>query len=90
VAVTAKSRNPTAAKAFLAFLHSDAGQRIFAEKGYRPVNDALVDRAKFPAPSGLFKIGKLGGWSAVNAKFFDPDKGVVAKIEKSLGVSTAK
>ena len=32
----------------------------------------------------------LGGWSAVNDKFFDPDKGIVAGIEKSLGVSTAK
>jgi sulfate transport system substrate-binding protein len=90
VAVTSKSKNPTAAKSFLAFLHSDAGQKIFAEKGYRPVNESLVDKAKFPTPTGLFKIDKFGGWSAVNDKFFDPDKGVVAKIEKSLGVSTAK
>lgn len=90
VAVTSKSKNPEVAKKFVAFLHSDAGQKIYAEKGYRPVRDALVDKAKFPTPSGLFQITKFGGWSAVNDKFFDPDKGVVARIEKSLGVSTEK
>ena len=66
------------------------GQQIFASKGYRPVDQSLVDKSKFPTPSGLFTIDKLGGWSTVNTKFFDPDNGVVAKIEKSLGVSTSK
>ncbi len=34
-------------------------------------------------------IDKFGGWTAVNTKFFDPQTGIVAKDEQSLGVSTA-
>jgi sulfate transport system substrate-binding protein len=90
IAVTTNSANAAKAKAFIDFLSSKEGQQIFASKGYRPVNDALVDKSKFPLPKGLFTIEKLGGWSTVNSKFFDPNKGVVAKIEQSLGVSTAK
>jgi sulfate/thiosulfate transport system substrate-binding protein len=90
IAVTATSKDPTKAKAFISFLRSKQGQEIFQSKGYRPIDTTLVDKSKFPTPSGLFRIDKLGGWSTVNDKFFDPDKGVVAKIEKSLGVSTSK
>jgi sulfate transport system substrate-binding protein len=78
------------AQAFIDFAQSDEAQKIFGEKGYRSVNKALVDKAKYPTPPGLFEITKFGGWSAVNDKFFDPDKGVVAKIEQDLGVSTEK
>src|SRR3954467_2524663 len=90
IAVTTTSKDPAKAKEFIAFLRSKQGQQIFQSKGYRPGDESLVDKSKFPTPSNLFKIDKLGGWSAVNDKFFDPDNGVVAKIEKSLGVSTSK
>jgi sulfate/thiosulfate transport system substrate-binding protein len=90
IAVTSTSKDPSKANAFIAFLRSKQGQQIFQSKGYRPVTPSLVDKSKFPTPKNLFTIEKLGGWSAVNDKFFDPDNGVVAKIEKSLGVSTAK
>jgi sulfate/thiosulfate transport system substrate-binding protein len=78
------------AKAFVDFTRSQEAQRIYAEKGYRSVIPSVVDRSKYPAPPKLFEITKFGGWSAVNDKFFDPEKGVVAKIEKDLGVSTEK
>jgi sulfate transport system substrate-binding protein len=78
------------AQPFVDFAQSNEAQKIFAEKGYRSVNESLVDKAKYPTPPGLFEITKFGGWSAVNDKFFDPDKGVVAKIEQDLGVSTEK
>jgi sulfate/thiosulfate transport system substrate-binding protein len=90
IAVTSTSKDPSKAKAFIAFLRSKQGQEIFQSKGYRPVDQSLVDKSKFPTPTDLFTIDKLGGWSSVNDKFFDPDNGVVAKIEKSLGVSTSK
>jgi sulfate transport system substrate-binding protein len=90
IAVTATSKSAAKAKEFIAFLRSNAGQEIFQSKGYRPLDQSLVDKSKFPTPKTLFTIDKLGGWSTVNTKFFDPDKGVVATIEKSLGVSTAK
>ena len=44
---------------------------------------------KFPTPAQEFDISKFGGWSTVNDKFFDPDKGIVAEIFKSQGKSTA-
>jgi sulfate transport system substrate-binding protein len=88
IAVTTKANNAAKAKAFVSFLESDAGQRIFASKGYRPVNPALVDKSKFPTPPQLFTIDKLGGWPAVMKKYFDPANGVVAKIEQANGVST--
>ncbi len=80
---------PAAAQKFLDFIWSDAGQRIWADNGYRPVNPKLVDPQKFPTPKGLFTIDKFGGWDKVNTDFFDETNGKVAKIEADLGVSTA-
>src|SRR3954451_19525188 len=39
---------PAAAQDFLDYVWSDAGQEIWAENGYRPVNPKLVDPKKFP------------------------------------------
>jgi sulfate/thiosulfate transport system substrate-binding protein len=88
IAVT-KDAKP-AAQQFVDWLHTDAAQKIFAERGYRPVVSSLADKSKFPTPPGLFTIDDVGGWDQVMTKFFDPDNGVVAKIEQGLGVSTAK
>jgi sulfate/thiosulfate-binding protein len=87
IAVAAKSRNPTAAKAFVDFLRSEAGQKLYAAKGYRPVDEAAAAGADFPTPSGLFTIRDVGGWSDVNKRFFDKEAGIVAGIERQLGVS---
>jgi sulfate/thiosulfate-binding protein len=78
------------AKAFVTFLESSAGQKIYASKGYRPVDASVLDKKQFPTPKTLFKIDALGGWTKVNDQFFDPATGEVAKIEQDLGVSTAK
>ena len=55
---------------------------------YRPVLKSVNDPQKFPTPKQLFEIDEFGGWSEVNEKFFDPDKGVMAEINKAKGVST--
>jgi sulfate transport system substrate-binding protein len=88
IAVTEAAAEP-AAEEFLKFLWSDAGQEIWAEKGYRPVNPKLVDPKQFPTPKDLFKISQFGGWGKVNDDFFDEETGSVAKIESELGVSTS-
>jgi sulfate transport system substrate-binding protein len=88
IAVTTDAPEP-AAEDFLDFLWSDAGQEIWAENGYRPVNPKLVDPKQFPTPKGLFKISQFGGWSKVNDQFFDEESGSVAKLETELGVSTS-
>jgi sulfate/thiosulfate-binding protein len=88
-AVTAESKSPSQAKAFVDWLVAPEAQRIFASKGYRSVLPHLVDKKRFPTPKSLFKIDEFGGWSKVNDAFFGPDKGSVAGIERDLGVSTA-
>jgi sulfate transport system substrate-binding protein len=90
VAVTAKSKHPKEAKAFLDFLYSETAQRIFADKGYRPVVDGVAEADEFPKPSKLFTISDLGGWSDVSARFFDPEKGVLVQVETKLGVPLKK
>jgi sulfate transport system substrate-binding protein len=92
LAVVQKSKHLPQAQAFAAYLWSPAGQRIFAQHGYRPVDKAVFAQyaKQFPTPKGLFTIADLGGWTKVNAAFFDPATGAVAKIENQAGVSTAK
>jgi sulfate transport system substrate-binding protein len=80
---------PPAAEKFLDYIWSEAGQRIWAEKGYRPVDPSLVDPKQFPTPDDLFKIDEFGGWDKVNDEFFDDEAGKIAEIEKELGVSTS-
>jgi sulfate/thiosulfate transport system substrate-binding protein len=80
---------PAAAQSFLDYVWSDAGQELWAENGYRPVNPKLVDPKQFPTPKDLFTIDEFGGWSTVNDEFFDDETGKVADIEKELGVSTS-
>jgi len=55
---------------------------------YGSVLKSVDDPQKFPTPKQLFQIDEFGGWKAVNDKFFDPDKGVMAEINKAKGVST--
>ncbi len=88
IAVTKEASEP-ASEDFLKFIWSDAGQEIWAENGYRPVNPKLVDPKEFPTPPKLFKISQFGGWGKVNDDFFDEETGSVAKIEGELGVSTS-
>jgi sulfate transport system substrate-binding protein len=87
IAVAAKSRNPTQAKAFVDFLRSEPAQKTYAARGYRPVDQAAAASANFPRPSGLFTIKDMGGWSEVNKMFFDKEGGIVAGIERQVGVS---
>jgi sulfate transport system substrate-binding protein len=88
IAVTKDGPNTDKAKAFVNYLHTKPAQEIFASKGYRPVDKSLVDKSKFPTPKQLFTIQKFGGWGTVSDKFFDADTGVMAGIEKELGVPT--
>ncbi len=87
IAVVTRSRHAAQAKAFVDFLRSAEGQRIFAAKGYRPVNRQAPGADGFPQPKGLFTIDDLGGWDQVTRTFFDRRGGVMAGIEREVGVS---
>jgi sulfate transport system substrate-binding protein len=89
VAVTKNSAHPAEAKAFLTYLHSPEAQKIFVDNGYRPIAQG-VPGPNFPNPPGLFTIADLGGWQKVNKDFFDPSTGIMADVEKSIGVSVKK
>jgi sulfate/thiosulfate-binding protein len=90
VAVTANSRHPEAARAFVDFVRSETAQRIFADNGYRPVVEGVAKSGEFKAPAKVFTIADLGGWGPVTTRFFDPEKSVMTDVERKLGVSTAK
>jgi sulfate transport system substrate-binding protein len=82
--------NTAEGQKFVNYLLSPAGQQIWVQKGYRPVISGVPGAGKFPTPTNLFTISSLGGWKAVTKQFFEPETGIVTKIEQSLGVSTAK
>src|SRR6201996_3593894 len=58
IAATAKSSHQTQAKAFLSYQWSPAGQTIWAQQGYRPVDPTVANpcASKFPTPPQLFTI----------------------------------
>ena len=87
-AVTVKAG--ASAANFLEFVESTQGQAIFASKGFRPVTTGVTVGSvagandpsnPFPNPQHLETIANLGGWKTVNTEFFDPDNGIVTKIE---------
>ena len=72
------------------------GQRQFALKGFRPITDGVdtsgVAGAKdpsdpFPTPKHLLTVkDDFESWSALSAKFFDEENGIVTKIQDTSGV----
>ena len=89
IAVVGSGANAAQAQKFVSYLLSPAGQTIWASEGYRPVIPGVA-ASRFTTPAGLFTIDSLGGWKAATKQFFEPETGIVTKIEQSLGVSTAK
>ncbi len=87
VAVTTRSKNPQEARAFLDFLWGPKAQAVFAENGYRPVTEGVRTSHEFPTPPRLFTIAELGGWAEVSQRFFDPRRGIMAEVERRIGVS---
>jgi sulfate/thiosulfate transport system substrate-binding protein len=82
VAVVTESANPEKAQAFIDFLRTPDAQKVFGEKGYRSILPEVLETFDFPTPPTLFTIADLGGWSDVTAKLFDPDNGIVAKVQQ--------
>jgi sulfate/thiosulfate-binding protein len=87
IAVVKTSRNQAAAQAFVDYLRSPDGQRVWARAGYRPVLKDVGQEflTTFPTPSGLFTIDDLGGWPAVDKQFFDRDSGLISQLVREIG-----
>jgi sulfate transport system substrate-binding protein len=92
IAVVEKSQYKAEWNAFSRFLKSYPAQKILAQNGYRPVERRAIAeyRSKFPVRAGETQITDklLGGWRAVDRKWFDPSKSIMQQIEQSLGVAT--
>ena len=88
-ALTKSGLQKPAAKAFYKYLWSATAQKAFADQGYRPVLKSVAKNYHFVRPPGLFTVTSkqwgLNGWKKVNHRFFDPNNGIMAKIERSLG-----
>ncbi|MBE9058967.1 sulfate ABC transporter substrate-binding protein [Sphaerospermopsis sp. LEGE 08334] len=69
-------------EAFVKFLFTPEAQREFAKVGFRPVNPTVTKEVqnKFPRISKLYTVDSLGGWDAVQKKFFD-DGAIFDKIQ---------
>ena len=76
---------PSQAKSFVDFLYTPQAQKVFGDKGYRPVVPSVAAQFDFPTPTALFTIDKLGGWDEVTTTFFDRDNGIVAGDREEPG-----
>jgi sulfate transport system substrate-binding protein len=89
IAVLEAGPNRELAQKFVRFTKSDASQTLFAENGFRPVNPAILKKhaATYPARPGMFKVSDrtIGGWREADRRWFDPNHGLMAGIEKSIG-----
>ncbi|MFD1676193.1 sulfate ABC transporter substrate-binding protein [Alicyclobacillus fodiniaquatilis] len=65
------------AEAFVSFLESEQGQKIFEQAGFRPIDAALQSSAakKFPTPKDLFTVKDEGGWPKIDADLYS-DSGI--------------
>jgi len=87
----------SAAKDFLKFQLSTAGQTDYAKAGFRPVISGIkVDvpgandpSDPFPAVKTQYTIDKtFGGWDSANTKFFDEKTGIITKMIAGLHVGS--
>jgi sulfate/thiosulfate-binding protein len=63
--------NRVLAKAFLEFLLSADGQRIFADYGFRPVKPEVQgSSSERPVPRKLFTMTELGGWAKIQQDLY--------------------
>ncbi|MDZ8066347.1 MAG: sulfate ABC transporter substrate-binding protein [Nostoc sp. DedQUE08] len=72
------------AEGFVKYLYSPEAQQEFVKLGFRPVDETLAQTKevtdKFPKLKTLGTVADLGGWEAIDQKFF-ADGGVFDKIQ---------
>ena len=82
---------PEETKAFLDFVLGEEGQQAFADWGYRPVDEKVLEanRDRFPEPAGeLLTIEDFGGWKKANELFDLETGGAIAELEEATGIPT--
>ena len=87
---------PTAAKAFIKYIHAPRQQKVFAKNGYRPVvrsvlksSDLATWRHKYnTGPTFNIRDKLFGGWRKADKVWFDLSAGRMIKIEQAVGGPT--
>jgi sulfate transport system substrate-binding protein len=79
-----KHKNREVVEAFVQFLFTPQAQEEFAKVGFRPVNNTVAKSKtfvdKYPSVKTLSTVKDLGGWVAVQKKFFD-DRALFDQIQ---------
>jgi sulfate transport system substrate-binding protein len=92
IAVLKGSQSKEKATQFARFTRSVQAQELFAQNGFRPVVESVLERyrSKYPDRPGIFRVEDriIGGWRKADAVWFDPSKGRMAAIEKAVGGPT--
>ncbi|MEH2069234.1 MAG: sulfate ABC transporter substrate-binding protein [Nostoc sp.] len=75
------------AEGFVKYLYSPEAQQEFVKLGFRPVDETLAQTKevtdKFPKLKTLGTVADLGGWDAIDKKFF-ADGGVFDKVQAQV------
>jgi sulfate transport system substrate-binding protein len=92
IALIKTSEHKDLATSFIRFTRTPQAQRIFAQYGFRPLLPSVYQEfvKQYPKRPGVFKISDkyIGGWKAVDKRWFDPDHGLWVGIAKRTGVGT--
>jgi sulfate transport system substrate-binding protein len=95
IAVLKNSPNKDVVNKFIQYVKGVPSQELFVQYGFRPVNKTVAKEPAavkaFPTRPGIFRIDDkiLGGWRAANKKWFEPNNGLMTKIEQGIGGPTA-
>jgi sulfate/thiosulfate transport system substrate-binding protein len=95
--MVATKNAPSAAKAFIKYVHSPKQQKILAANGYRPVIRSVLKSPDLASWKKKYNTGPtfninnkwFGGWRKANSVWFDLSKGRMVKIEKAVGGPTS-
>ena len=87
VAVTTKSSNPQAAKAFVDFLRTKPAQEIFAKYGYRPVVAGVTGPVRLPDARAALHHRRPRRLEGRVDAVLRPPQGLIVPIEKAVGAS---
>ncbi len=83
----AKHGTKEVAEAFVKFLYTPEAQTEFAKLGFRPVDETVAKEKQFvdlyPKVKDLSTVKDLGGWDAINKKFF-ADGAIFDQIQSQI------
>jgi len=93
ISVLKASPNRDKANQFVRFIKGDVAQDLLAQNGFRPVDKKIAGKYadKYPTRPGIFKVDDkiIGGWRNADKVWFDPNKGRMVTIERSIGGPTS-